>query len=135
MRPMKVVPLRLTPGADLRRALEAWMAGQQEQAGCVISAAQQEAPQLLAPSPWRPTCCRRTITSCLRRPIAGAAPMAAAAEGDRDRLPMGLGRSVDRDAGSGMGSTVRGIVLRSGYTESDRWMQLQTSVSGLIWVI
>jgi hypothetical protein len=61
--------------------------------------------------------------------------MAAAAEGDRDRLPMGLGRSVDRDAGSGMGSTVRGIVLRSGYTESDRWMQLQTSVSGLIWVI
>lgn len=38
MRPMKVVPLRLTPGADLRRALEAWMAGQQEQAGCVISA-------------------------------------------------------------------------------------------------
>jgi predicted DNA-binding protein with PD1-like motif len=35
---MKVVPLRLTPGADLRRALEAWMAEQQEQAGCVISA-------------------------------------------------------------------------------------------------
>ena len=35
---MKVVPLRLPPGADLRRALEAWMAEQQEQAGCVISA-------------------------------------------------------------------------------------------------
>jgi predicted DNA-binding protein with PD1-like motif len=35
---MKVVPLRLKPGADLRQALEAWMGEQQEQAGCVISA-------------------------------------------------------------------------------------------------
>ena len=35
---MKVVPLRLKPGDDLRRELEAWMAEQQEQAGCVISA-------------------------------------------------------------------------------------------------
>jgi len=35
---MKVVPLRLTPGADLRRALEAWMGEQAEQAGCLISA-------------------------------------------------------------------------------------------------
>ena len=35
---MKVKPLRLPPGADLRRALEAWMREQQEQAGCVISA-------------------------------------------------------------------------------------------------
>jgi predicted DNA-binding protein with PD1-like motif len=35
---MKVVPLRLQPGDDLRRALEAWMNQQQEQAGCVISA-------------------------------------------------------------------------------------------------
>jgi predicted DNA-binding protein with PD1-like motif len=35
---MKVVPLRLQPGADLRQALEAWMGAQQEQAGCVISA-------------------------------------------------------------------------------------------------
>ena len=35
---MKVVPLRLQPGDDLRRALDAWMAEQQEQAGCVISA-------------------------------------------------------------------------------------------------
>lgn len=35
---MKVVPLRLTPGADLRRALEVWMGEQQEQAGCVLSA-------------------------------------------------------------------------------------------------
>ena len=35
---MKVVPLRLPPGADLRRALEAWMDAQQEQAGSVISA-------------------------------------------------------------------------------------------------
>jgi predicted DNA-binding protein with PD1-like motif len=34
---MKVVPLRLIPGDDLRRALDAWMAEQQEQAGCVIS--------------------------------------------------------------------------------------------------
>ena len=34
---MKVVPLRLKPGDDLRRALEAWMNQQQEQAGCVIS--------------------------------------------------------------------------------------------------
>ena len=35
---MKVVPLRLQPGADLRRDLEAWMGEQQEQAGCLISA-------------------------------------------------------------------------------------------------
>jgi predicted DNA-binding protein with PD1-like motif len=35
---MKVVPLRLTPGADLRRALEVWIGDQQEQAGCLISA-------------------------------------------------------------------------------------------------
>ena len=35
---MKVVPLRLQPGDDLRLALEAWMVAQQEQAGCVISA-------------------------------------------------------------------------------------------------
>jgi predicted DNA-binding protein with PD1-like motif len=35
---MKVVPLRLQPGDDLRLALEAWMGEQQEQAGCLISA-------------------------------------------------------------------------------------------------
>ncbi len=35
---MKVVPLRLTPGVDLRLALEAWMGAQQELAGCVLSA-------------------------------------------------------------------------------------------------
>jgi predicted DNA-binding protein with PD1-like motif len=35
---MKVVPLRLQPDADLRRALESWMGGREEQAGCVISA-------------------------------------------------------------------------------------------------
>ena len=35
---MKVIPLRLPPGADLRQALEAWMGEQQEQAGCLISA-------------------------------------------------------------------------------------------------
>jgi predicted DNA-binding protein with PD1-like motif len=35
---MKVVPLRLQPGDDLRLALEAWMAKQQEQAGCLNSA-------------------------------------------------------------------------------------------------
>ncbi|KEF42145.1 MAG: DNA-binding protein [Cyanobium sp. CACIAM 14] len=35
---MRVVPLRLQPGDDLRRALEAWMGEQEEQAGCVISA-------------------------------------------------------------------------------------------------
>ena len=35
---IKVVPLRLQPGDDLRRSLEAWMADQQEQAGCLISA-------------------------------------------------------------------------------------------------
>ncbi len=34
---MKVVPLRLQPGDDLRLALEAWMGQQSEQAGCVIS--------------------------------------------------------------------------------------------------
>jgi len=35
---MKVIPLRLQPGDDLRLALEAWMGEQEEQAGCVISA-------------------------------------------------------------------------------------------------
>ena len=35
---MKVVPLRLKTGDDLRRALEAWMGEQEEKAGCVISA-------------------------------------------------------------------------------------------------
>jgi predicted DNA-binding protein with PD1-like motif len=35
---MKVLPLRLHPGDDLRQALETWMGEQQEQAGCVISA-------------------------------------------------------------------------------------------------
>jgi len=35
---MKVVPLRLRPGDDLISALQAWMAQQEEQAGCVISA-------------------------------------------------------------------------------------------------
>jgi predicted DNA-binding protein with PD1-like motif len=35
---MKVVPLRLQRGDDLRRSLEAWMAERLEQAGCVISA-------------------------------------------------------------------------------------------------
>jgi predicted DNA-binding protein with PD1-like motif len=35
---MKVVPLRLQPGDDVRQALEVWMGEQQEQAGCVISA-------------------------------------------------------------------------------------------------
>jgi hypothetical protein len=34
---MKVVPLRLKPGEDLRRALEVWMNQQYEQAGCLIS--------------------------------------------------------------------------------------------------
>lgn len=32
------MPLRLLPGEDLRLALEAWIARQEEQAGCVISA-------------------------------------------------------------------------------------------------
>ena len=31
---MKMVPLRLHPGADLLRALEAWMVEQQEQGSC-----------------------------------------------------------------------------------------------------
>ena len=35
---MKVVPLRLQPGADLRGALDAWMVDQEEQSGCLISA-------------------------------------------------------------------------------------------------
>ncbi len=35
---MRVVPLRLKPGDDLRRELEALMGQQQEQAGCLISA-------------------------------------------------------------------------------------------------
>ena len=44
---MKVVPLRLQPGADLRRALEAWMEEQEEQAGCVISAVGSLSPAQL----------------------------------------------------------------------------------------
>jgi predicted DNA-binding protein with PD1-like motif len=35
---MRVVPLRLQPGDDLRRALEGWMGQQEEEAGCVLSA-------------------------------------------------------------------------------------------------
>lgn len=35
---MKVVPLRLQPGDDLRRELETWMRQQREQAGCLITA-------------------------------------------------------------------------------------------------
>jgi Predicted DNA-binding protein with PD1-like DNA-binding motif len=35
---VRVEPLRLLPGEDLRQALEAWMGQQEEQAGCVISA-------------------------------------------------------------------------------------------------
>ena len=35
---MRVVPLRLHPGDDLRQVLEAWMAQQPERAGCLISA-------------------------------------------------------------------------------------------------
>ena len=35
---MRVVPLRLRPGDNLRQVLEAWMAQQPERAGCVISA-------------------------------------------------------------------------------------------------
>jgi len=35
---MKVIPLRLTQGDDLRLVLESWMGEQPEQAGCVISA-------------------------------------------------------------------------------------------------
>lgn len=34
---MRVTPLRLMPGEDLRLALESWMAQQIEQAGCLIS--------------------------------------------------------------------------------------------------
>jgi predicted DNA-binding protein with PD1-like motif len=34
---MRVVPLRLRPGDDLRLTLEEWIGGQGEQAGCVIS--------------------------------------------------------------------------------------------------
>jgi predicted DNA-binding protein with PD1-like motif len=35
---VRVVPLRLQPGDDLRAALEAWMGEQETKAGCVISA-------------------------------------------------------------------------------------------------
>jgi predicted DNA-binding protein with PD1-like motif len=34
---MRVVPLRLKPGEDLRSALEHWMGRQNEQAGCILS--------------------------------------------------------------------------------------------------
>ena len=34
---MRVVPLRLQPGDDLRQTLDSWMAQQLERAGCVIS--------------------------------------------------------------------------------------------------
>ena len=47
---MKVVPLRLQPGDDLRRSLEAWMREQQEQAGCVISAVGSLSVAQLRPS-------------------------------------------------------------------------------------
>jgi len=60
---VKLVPLRLQPGDDLRQALETWMGEQQEQAGCVISAvgslsvAQLRYGGLLSPPPsaaiWR----------------------------------------------------------------------------------
>jgi hypothetical protein len=61
---MKVVPVRLQPGADLRQALEAWMGEQQEQAGCMISAvrprrstASWRSSASPAPSrPMAPTC-------------------------------------------------------------------------------
>jgi predicted DNA-binding protein with PD1-like motif len=35
---MKVVPLRVSPGDDLRLSLEAWLAQQLEPAGCMLSA-------------------------------------------------------------------------------------------------
>ena len=35
---MKVMPLRLPPGADLLRALEAWMGEQSELADCLVNA-------------------------------------------------------------------------------------------------
>lgn len=35
---MKVVPLRLKPGDDLRRELESWLGEQQEQDGCLFRA-------------------------------------------------------------------------------------------------
>ena len=34
---MRVVPLRLRPGDDLRQGLEEWMVRQSEAAGCVLS--------------------------------------------------------------------------------------------------
>ena len=65
---MKVVPLRLQPGVDLRWALEDWMERQAEQAGCVISAvgslsvAQLRLAGAAEAKAWRP---------CRRRPAPG----------------------------------------------------------------
>jgi hypothetical protein len=90
---MKVVPLRLTPGADLRLALEAWMGAQQEQAGCVISAvgslsvaqlrlagatqatASWRSSATRAPSrPMAPTCTSRPLAAAALRSVVTSAP-------------------------------------------------------------
>ena len=57
---MKVVPLRLLPGDDLSSALEAWMAQQQEQAGCVISGypPAHRGRRCAPPPSWCWGCCR-----------------------------------------------------------------------------
>ncbi|MEX1315670.1 MAG: hypothetical protein AB1Z22_00910 [Synechococcaceae cyanobacterium] len=48
---MRVVPLRFTPGDDLRLTLEAWRARQHEQAGCLISGIGSLVPLLRPPPP------------------------------------------------------------------------------------
>jgi hypothetical protein len=79
---MKVVPLRLTPGDDLRQALETWMADQEEQAGCVISAVGSVLPEQPRPrqstassrsSAWPERCLPMASTSTLPL-LTGAAP-------------------------------------------------------------
>ena len=86
---MKLVLLRLRPGDDLRSALEVWMAQQEKQAGCVISAvgslsvAQLSLAgtaestklagdlEILNLFRWRPPAYR--VRRCQRRGAAGAA--------------------------------------------------------------
>jgi hypothetical protein len=80
---MKVVPLRLQPGDDLRRAMEAWMVEQQEQAGYVISAV----GSLSVAQHHR---------GAGDRPAAGLAVQPGA--GSSHRLP----RAADQSSGSGL---------------------------------
>ena len=55
---VRVVPLRLHPGAALRLTLEAWMGEREKQAGCVISAVGSLSVAQLRHRDRRPSVCR-----------------------------------------------------------------------------